>query len=131
MSNEAAMRAFITDWFQRFDRLDPPEAFLEDLDPNVEWNMPDVSVSLSGHERFLDWYAGVLESFEAPTEHHVSKISAGRSSADFEVLFRARLKNGSCVEMKVREQWQYVLRPDGQPLITRYSATPVKEEKKQ
>ncbi|MEM9629750.1 MAG: NAD(P)H-dependent oxidoreductase [Pseudomonadota bacterium] len=130
MSNEAVMKTFIADWFQRFDRLDPPEAFLKDLDRNVEWDMPNVSPSLHGHDRFLDWYAGVLESFEAPTEHHVSKIALDSGTAEFEVLFRARLKDGSSVEARVREQWRYILRPEGQPLITHYSATSIEEETK-
>ena len=43
--------AFIADWFARLDRLDPIEAFLPDLHPEVHWDMPGVDLSLRGHDR--------------------------------------------------------------------------------
>lgn len=119
--------AFIADWFARFDRLDPIDAFLPDLHRQVDWDMPDVDPSLSGHDRVRAWYAGVLETFQRPTEHHVSNIRVGDGTASLEVLLRARTFDGQLIEARVREDWRFDIRPDGRPLITHYSAHMLEE----
>lgn len=118
---------FIADWFARFDRLDPIEAFLSDLHPQVEWDMLDVDRNLNGHDRVRSWYAGVLETFQAPTEHHVSDIKVSRNQVTFIVLFRATTFQGEILELRVLEHWRFDQRPNGRPLITHYSAQILEE----
>ena len=127
MSNETQIRAFIADWFARFDRLDPIEAFLPDLHPDVDWDMPDTDPALLGHDRVRAWYAGVLSTLQRPTEHHVSNIQVTPGAAQFEVLFRARTTTGETIEARVQENWRFDTRPDGRPLITKYSAKLLQE----
>ncbi|MCA0907719.1 hypothetical protein LCM27_15055 [Ruegeria marisrubri] len=127
MTQNTEIRAFIADWFARFDRLDPIDAFLADLHPDVDWDMPDADPRLSGHARVRAWYAGVLETFQSPTEHHASDIETGDGWASFNVLFRARTHAGDTVEAHVREDWRFDTRPDGRPLITHYSARLLEE----
>lgn len=114
--------AFIADWFTRFDRLEPIDAFLSDLHPQVDWDMPDVDRSLAGHDRVRSWYKGVLETFQSPTEHHVSDIQISEGKATFTVLFRAKTFDETTVEANVREHWHFDIRPGGRPLITTYTA---------
>ena len=121
------IRAFIVEWFQRFDRLDPIDVFLPDLHPEVVWDMPDVDRTLSGHARERDWYETVQAALQRPTEHHVSKIKIASDTAEFEVLFRARNVSGSALEVRVQESWRFERRPDGRPLITYYSAKVLQE----
>lgn len=121
MDQHEALLAFISDWFKRFDRLDPIDAFLPDLHPQVEWDMPDVDRSLTGHDRVRAWYTGVLETFRAPTEHHISDIDVQDGKVTFKVLFRAHTFAGEVVEASVRENWRFETRTDGRPLITHYS----------
>ena len=127
MSTSPDVPAFIADWFARFDRLDPIGSFLPDLHPNVHWDMPDVDPALTGHQRVRAWYHGVLETFQRPTEHHVSNIQYDETSATFEVLFRARTFAGEIVEAHVREHWRFEIRPNGRPLITHYTAEILQE----
>lgn len=105
------IRGFIADWFARFDRLDPIDAFL-----------PDIDTALGGHDRVRAWYRGVLETLLRPTEHHVSKIVIKPGAAQFEVLFRATTVAGDLIEASVQEDWRFETRADGRPLITHYSA---------
>jgi len=123
MTQTPDIPAFIADWFGRFDRLDPIEAFLPDLHPQVDWDMPDVDPSLTGHGRVKAWYVGVLDTFQRPTEHHLSNISVGDGTASFHVFFRARTHSGDWVEASVREDWRFEVQPNGRPLITSYAAT--------
>lgn len=123
------IRSFIADWFARFDRLDPIEAFLPDLHPEVDWDMPDADQGLNGHDRVRAWYSGVLSSFVAPTEHHISDIEIGDGTISFTVLMRARTHDARLIEAHVHEDWRFVLRPDGRPLITHYSAKPLEKAK--
>lgn len=116
------IRGFIADWFARFDRLDPIDAFLPDLHPDVEWDTPDIDTALGGHDRVRAWYRGVLETLQRPTEHHVSKIVIKPGAAQFEVLFRATTVAGDLIEASVQEDWRFETRADGRPLITHYSA---------
>jgi hypothetical protein len=122
MTDYPDIRRFIADWFVRFDRLDPIEAFLPDLHPNVNWDMPDVDTTLSGHDRVRAWYRGVLETLQRPTEHHVSNVAITPGVAQFEVLFRATTVAGERLEARVQENWRFETRPNGSPLITHYSA---------
>lgn len=123
MTDHSEIRAFIVNWFARFDRLDPIEAFLPDLHPDVDWDMPDADISLKGHDRVRAWYAGILETLQRPTEHHISKVEVTSNTAQFEVLFRAKTVTGDQIEAYVQEYWRFDTRPDGNPLITSYSAT--------
>lgn len=127
MTDVAKITDFIADWFARFDRLDPVEAFLRDLHPQVNWEMPDADSRLNGHARVRAWYAGVLDTLQRPTEHHVSNIEIDPGQARFTVLFRARTQDGTQIEARVREHWRYDLQPDGRPLITSYSAQILEE----
>ncbi|WP_425085065.1 nuclear transport factor 2 family protein [Ruegeria profundi] len=127
MTNYPEIRGFIADWFARLDRLDPIDAFLPDLHPDVDWDMPDIDTTLSGHDRVRAWYRGVLETLKRPTEHHVSKITITPGAAQFEVLFRATTIAGDHIEARVQEDWRFETRPDGRPLITHYSATLLQE----
>ncbi len=127
MTDYPEIRGFIADWFARFDRLDPIDAFLPDLHPDVDWGMPDVDTTLSGHDRVRAWYRGVLETLQRPTEHHVSKIAIKPDEAQFEVLFRAATVSGDHIEARVQEHWRFETRPDGRPLITHYSTTFLQE----
>ncbi len=122
MNNYPEIRGFIADWFAQFDRLDPIEAFLPNLHPEVDWDMPDVDTTLNGHDRVCAWYRGVLETLQRPTEHHVSKVEIRPGAAKFEVLFRATTVAGDHIEARVQENWRFETRPDGRPLITHYSA---------
>jgi hypothetical protein len=122
MTSETRMIRFITDWFQRFDRLDPPEAFLPNLAPDVEWDMPDIDPGLHGHNRFLAWYAGIRDLLEAPTEHRISGIALQGNSVSFTAAVAARTKSGEHLELTAEETWQFRFREDGEPLITHYSA---------
>jgi len=128
MTHETEIRAFVADWFARFDRLEPIDAFLTDLHPNVVWDMPGIDLALAGHARVRDWYAGVLKTFESPTEHHVSQLEIGAETVSFNVLFRARTHQGDTVEAHVHEDWRIEIRPDGRPLITQYSAREIERE---
>ncbi|MEX0300791.1 MAG: nuclear transport factor 2 family protein [Leisingera sp.] len=121
------MHSFIADWFGRFDRLEPVEAFLADLHPNVDWDMPDADPNLEGHARVRAWYAGVLDTFQRPTEHHVTGITVGGSTVSFYVTFRSRTLRGGTIEAHVREDWRFEPRPNGRPLITHYSARLLEE----
>ncbi|WP_170753471.1 nuclear transport factor 2 family protein [Ruegeria lacuscaerulensis] len=121
------IRGFIADWFARFDRLDPIDAFLPDLHPDVDWDMLDVDTTLTGHDRVRAWYRGVLETLQRPTEHHVSKIAIKPNAAQFEVLFRATTVAGDRIEARVHENWRFEKRSDGRPLITHYSAQLLQE----
>ena len=114
--------AFIADWFARFDRLAPLDTFLPNLHPQVDWDMPHVDRSLSGHNRVRAWYANVVETFQRPTEHHISNLSVSATAASFEVLFRARTFDGQLIVARVQEAWRFDIMPDGSPLITHYSA---------
>ncbi|WP_170328486.1 hypothetical protein [Ruegeria arenilitoris] len=127
MANDTQIRDFIADWFARFDRLDPIDAFLPDLHPQVDWDMPDTDRTLPGHDRVRAWYAGVLATLQSPTEHRVSDISVGDGAASFTVLFRARTFGGDTIEANVREDWRFDIRPDGRPYITHYSARMLEE----
>ena len=127
MTDYPEIRAFIADWFARFDRLDPIEAFLPDLHPDVNWDMPDTDRNLMGHDRVRAWYGNVLETLQRPTEHHVSNVKITLNEARFEVLFRARTVAGETIEARVQEYWRYDIRPDGRPLITSYSANLLQE----
>lgn len=129
-TDPAMIRAFVADWFARFDRLEPIDAFLPDLHPQVDWDMMDADRSLSGHDCVRSWYQGVLNTFQAPTEHHVSGIEIGEGKVSFAVLFRARTFDGATVEANVRENWRFDIRPDGRPLITTYTAELLKEAAK-
>lgn len=122
MTPDKQIHNFIADWFARFDRLDPIDVFLTDLHPLVEWDMPDADPALSGHERVRAWYAGVLNTLLAPTEHHVSNIKVGDKTVSFTVLFCAQTYQGDKIEARVQENWRFEIRPDGRPLITHYSA---------
>ncbi|MEX0277893.1 MAG: hypothetical protein AB3N19_10270 [Ruegeria sp.] len=115
MPNDTNIRAFIADWFARFDRLDPIEAFLPDLHPDVERNMPDLDTDLTGHDRVRLCYAGVLETLRKPTEHHVSEADVTPGTTSFEVLFRAKTKTGNRDEAPVSVDWQFAIRSDGRP----------------
>lgn len=128
MNSNTTINDFIADWFHRFDRLEPAEAFLADLHPEVDWNMPNVDPELHGHERFRAWYADILKTFQRPTEHHVSDISVAGDAASFKVLLRARTIDGEAIEINVREHWRFKLRADGRPLITHYSVELLEEE---
>ena len=127
MTENPKLVGFIGDWFARFDRLDPIDAFLPDLHPQVVWDMPDIDRALTGHARVRAWYDGVLATLQRPTEHHVSDIEIGKGQAAFTVLFRARTHDGTPIEARVREHWRFDLRPDGKPLITHYSAQMLEE----
>lgn len=129
MTDHRIIHDFIVDWFARFDRLDPIEMFLPDLHPGVDWDMPDIDRSLHGHDRVRNWYAGVLETLQRPTEHHVSNVQITDAAATFEVLFRARTTSGDTIEARVREHWRFDVRTDGNPLITSYSAEILEEAK--
>lgn len=122
MQDNQKIKDFIADWFSRFDRLDPIEAFLPDLAPDVDWDMPDADLSLTGHDRFKAWYEAILNTFERPTEHEISNIEIADGSLSFYVVLRARFKNGGSIEAKVREEWRFDVRPDGSPLLTHYKA---------
>lgn len=122
MTDYPEIRAFIADCFSRFDRLDPIEAFLGDLHPGVDWNMPDIDPALTGYDRVRAWYVGVLETLQRPTEHHISKIKITPGAAEFEVLFRAKTVGGDSIEARVQENWRFDIRPDGRPVITFYTA---------
>ncbi len=122
MTDYPEIRGFIADWFARFDRLEPIEAFLPDLHPDVDWDMPDVDTTLNGHDRVRAWYRGVLETLQRPTQHHVSHVAITPGAAQFEVLFRATTREEDHIEARVQENWRFVTRPDGRPLITHYSA---------
>ncbi len=128
MTDYPEIRSFIADWFARFDRLDPIDAFLPDLHPDVDWDMPDVDTALSGHDRVRAWYRGVLEALQRPTEHHISKVEIKPDTAQFEVLFCATTVSGDHIEARVQEHWRFETRPDGRPLITHYSARFLQEE---
>lgn len=110
MTDYPEIRSFIADWFARFDRLDPIDAFLLDFHPDVDWDMPDVDTTLSGHDRVRAWYRGVLETLQRPTEHHVSKIAIEPGTARFEVLFRARQSRASVSKRGFRKTG--ALKPD-------------------
>lgn len=127
MTDTSKISGFIADWFARFDRLDPIDAFLPDLHPQVDWDMPDVDRALTGHARVRAWYEGVLATLQRPTEHHVSDIEIGDGRAAFTVLFRARTHDGAQIEARVREHWRFDLQADGRPLITHYSAQILEE----
>ena len=127
MTDTSKISAFIADWFARFDRLNPIDAFLPDLHPQVDWDMPDVDRALTGHARVRAWYEGVLAPLQRPTEHHVSDIEIGDGRAAFTVLFRARTHDGAQIEARVREHWRFDLQADGRPLITHYSAQILEE----
>ncbi|NOD77709.1 MULTISPECIES: nuclear transport factor 2 family protein [unclassified Ruegeria] len=127
MNDYPKIRSFIADWFARFDRLDPIEAFLEDLHPDVDWDMPDVDATLTGHARVRAWYTDVLATLQRPTEHHVSKIKVTPGATEFEVLFRATTVSGEHIEARVQENWRFDTRPDGRPLITVHSAKLLQE----
>lgn len=127
MTEYPELEGFIADWFARFDRLDPIDAFLPDLHPQVVWDMPDIDRALNGHARVRAWYDGVLATLQRPTEHHVGDIDIGNGRAAFTVLFRARTHDGTLIEARVREHWRFDLRPDGKPLITHYSAQMLEE----
>ena len=121
------VHSFIADWFQRFDRLDPVEAFLPDLHPDVVWDMPDIDPNLHGHARFKAWYAAVLDTLVPPTEHHLSNITVAGNTATFNVQLRARTRDGTTIQANVREDWHFTPRADGTPLITHYTATFLQE----
>ncbi len=127
MNDYSEIRSFIADWFARFDRLDPIEAFLQDLHPDVDWDMPDVDTTLKGQERVRAWYANVLATLQRPTEHHVSKIEVTPGAAQFEVVFRAKTVAGESIEARVQENWRFDVKPNGRPLITSYSAKLLQE----
>lgn len=127
MTDYPEIRLFIADWFARFDRLDPIDAFLPDLHPDVHWDMPDVDTTLNGHDRVRAWYRGALANLQRPTEHHVSNVAITPGAAQFDVLFRAATVAGERLEARVRENWRFETRPDGRPLITHYSATFLQE----
>ncbi|PSL19380.1 hypothetical protein [Shimia abyssi] len=124
------VRAFIADWFSRFDRLEPIDAFLPDLHPQVDWDMMDVDRSLFGHDRVRAWYVGVLQTLKAPTEHHVSDIEVGDGEASFNVLFRAKTYDGATIQANVHERWCFDIRADGRPLITKYTAQMIEDTDK-
>lgn len=115
MPDDTNIRAFIADWFARFDRLNPIEAFLPDSHPGVEWNMPDLDTDLTGHDRVRLSYAGVLETPRKPTEHYVSEADVTPGTASFEVLFRAKTNTGNRVVAPVRVDWQFAIRSEGRP----------------
>ncbi|PLK70268.1 hypothetical protein C0V73_12875 [Rhizobium sp. TH135] len=121
MDKKQIMYNFITDWFYRFDRLDPVDAFLPNLHPDVEWDMPDVDRTLHGHARFRAWYVGVLASFLRPTQHDLSEIDVQEGTVSFKVRLRAQLAQGSHVDVTAREIWRYQLSEEGFPLLTHYS----------
>ncbi|NOD36499.1 MULTISPECIES: nuclear transport factor 2 family protein [unclassified Ruegeria] len=127
MNDYPEIRSFITDWFAGFDRLDPIDAFLQDLHPDVDWDMPDIDAALIGHERVRAWYAKVLATLQSPTEHHVSNIEITPDAAQFEVLFRAQTIAGEAIEARVQENWRFDVRPNGRPFITSYSAKLLQE----
>lgn len=122
MQTETRMKAFIADWFGRFDRLDPVEAFLPDLHPDVDWDMEDADRSLHGHARFKAWYAQILKTLQAPTEHEISDIRLSGNTVTFRVAVRARLMDGTPISLTAAERWTFALREDGAPLITAYAA---------
>ena len=123
MDTNQIIKDFITDWFQRFDRLDPVEAFLPNLAPNVDWNAPDSDLSLTGHDRFKAWYDDILETFERPTTHDVSNVVIGDGVAEFDVKLGARTKAGESVALTAREVWRFQQSEAGQPLITQYDVS--------
>jgi hypothetical protein len=59
-TDHTRVRAFIADWFARFDRLAPIDAFLPNLHPQVDWDMwPAAGFkdgNLSFHSSSLDLY---------------------------------------------------------------------------
>lgn len=121
MERYPEIQAFIADWFQRFDRLDPVDAFLPNLHPDVVWDMPDVNEALHGHARFKDWYAYILNTFARPTVHDLSDIQVTDKEVSFSVELRAKLLDGSALNVTAHEQWRYEIDRDGQPIITHYA----------
>lgn len=123
---EAAIAAFVADWFARFDRLAPADAFMPDLAPDVVWQMDGVDTTLHGHARFDAWYAGILTWLAAPTVHtvgplHITKDPT-RDGASFDVRFHVRVTGntlaGDPVDLRAVEAWRVRQRPSGRPLIT-------------
>jgi ketosteroid isomerase-like protein len=115
------MQAFIANWFARFDRLDPVDAFLPNLHPDVIWDMPDIDASLHGHDRFRAWYATVLSTFTSPTTHRLSDIHITENEVRFTVEMHANLLDGAPVHITAKEHWRYSLTAAGSPLITHYT----------
>ncbi len=125
MPHETTIKRFLSDWFGRFDRLEPIEVFLPDLHPDVVWDMEGIDENLHGHARVKAWYAGILAQLKTPTEHHLSQIEVDTDTVQFEVLFAAETKEGIKIGGRVKEHWRFETRADGRLLITHYKATPL------
>lgn len=123
MSGQALIRAFVADWFSRFDRLDPPSHFLPNLAQDVHWNAPDSDLALHGHERFLAWYEDVLATFERPTEHDIINIVEADGAVSFDVQLRAITQAGERVVVNAHESWRYEIEASGTPIITHYDVS--------
>lgn len=121
MTQHHQMRAFIEDWFRRFDRLDPVDAFLPNLHHDVVWDMPDIDHDLHGHARFKAWYEQVLSTFAPPTVHDLHDIQITENEVRFSVELRARQLDGTPFHVTAKERWRYSLTSAGVPLITHYT----------
>ncbi|MDD5628776.1 MAG: hypothetical protein PHU21_06910 [Elusimicrobia bacterium] len=76
-------------------------------DQGLQMRFPDAT--LSSHEDFKRWYAGIGKSIKSNT-HQVERLSVtlfggGRYQADLIVLWRAEGRDGKFISMRVHQVW--------------------------
>ncbi|WP_343565144.1 NAD(P)H-dependent oxidoreductase [Kiloniella sp. b19] len=127
-SPQARIERFVTEWFRQFDQLpQSSDWFLEHLDRDVNWVMPDGRYS--GHAGFRDWYSHARETFRPGCDHQVEQLEVRRSDTGYQVDLRIRLLaetfegspfGGEAVNMLVNETWQVSLDAQGRVTIHDY-----------
>ncbi len=123
-SMDIKLKSLVTQWFQRFDKLEPEdEFFISHLSHNIHWEMPDGV--FHGHAGFREWYKVARDTFKPNCQHIVEQIdgvkeSNGQFVGQLRVRLIAETYSGESVNMLVNEYWTFELDNDDQIVISKY-----------
>lgn len=112
-SEEEAIKRFVKEWFERFDRLpDETDAFVNNLSEDLTLTMPEGT--FHGHQGFLDWYRIAKQTFKPDCQHIVEQVTISQENDQWKAELRIRLiaesypdssLKGEAVNMLVNEYW--------------------------
>jgi hypothetical protein len=139
---EAAVRAFVYDWYRLLDEHAPVEQYLPLLSDDVELVLPEVT--LTGPEAFAAWYRGGSETFSSlpgvvnvffDEVHELKRVdislddgapgAGGHASVLVVVRWEAHRwtppnARSDVLRFDAWQRWVLELSPQGRPLLRRY-----------
>lgn len=109
--NRNAVTAFVYNTFYMFDKHVPADEFLGILtDKGLNMRFPEAT--LTSHEDFKRWYAGIGENIKSNT-HAIQSVDVavagnGLYRAHVVVLWQAENKKGEYLKFKADQRWTLV-----------------------